>query len=53
MERFDYDSTSVGQSIYKYVKKPYFPPKILKMINEAEKHPFESIYSVINKYLSK
>ena len=53
VERFDYDSKSVGQSIYKYVKKPYFPTKILKMIDEVEKHPFESIYSIINKYLSK
>ncbi|MBT3947790.1 MAG: hypothetical protein HN999_00435 [Candidatus Marinimicrobia bacterium] len=53
MESFDYDSISVGQSIYKYVKKPYFPKKILKMIDEAEKHPYEPIYSVINKHLSK
>jgi hypothetical protein len=53
MESFDYDSTSVGQSIYKYVKKPYFPQKILKMIDEADEHPYEPIYSVINKHLSK
>lgn len=53
MESFDYDSTSVGQSIYKYVKKPYFPKKITKMIDEADEHPYEPIYSVINKHLSK
>ena len=50
---FNDDSTSVGQSVMNYYKKPYFPKKIMKLIEEANKHPFQPIYSIINQYLKE
>ena len=51
MDLFDYDSVSVGQSVLKYRKKPSFPKRLLKIIEEADKHPFLPIYDILNKHL--
>jgi len=51
MHVFDYDSKSVGQSVLKYRKKPYFPKRLLKTIEEADKHPFLPIYNILNTHL--
>ena len=48
---FDYDGESVGQSIFKYKKKPYFPKKIMNMINEAGNQPFQPLHQALKKHL--
>ena len=48
---FDYDGESVGQSILKYRKKPYFPKRIITMINEARNQPFQPLHQALKKHL--
>lgn len=48
---FDYDGESVGQSIFKYKKKPYFPKRIMDMINEAGNQPFQPLHQALKKHL--
>ena len=48
---FNYDGESVGQSIFKYKKKPYFPKKIMDMINEAGNQPFQPLHQALKKHL--
>jgi hypothetical protein len=48
---FNYDGESVGQSIFKYKKKPYFPKRIMGMINEAGNQPFQPLHQALKKHL--
>ena len=48
---FDYDGESVGQSILKYRKKPYFPERIITMINKARNQPFQPLHQALKKHL--
>ena len=48
---FDYDGESVGQSILKYRKKPYFPERIITIINEARNQPFQPLHQALKKHL--
>ena len=48
---FEYDGEAVGQSVLKYKKKPYFPKKIMDMINEAGKKPFQPLHQALKKHL--
>ncbi len=48
---FDYDGESVGQSIFKYKKKPYFPKRIIEMINKAGSQPFQPLHQALKKHL--
>ena len=48
---FEYDGEAVGQSVLKYKKKPYFPKKIMDMINEAGKNPFQPLHQALKKHL--
>tara|TARA_B100001250_G_scaffold107398_1_gene90585 strand:- start:1667 stop:2392 length:726 start_codon:yes stop_codon:yes gene_type:complete len=49
---FNYDGESVGQSIFKYQKKPYFPKRIMDMINKAGKQPFQPLHEALKKHLN-
>ena len=51
MRVFEYDGEAVGQSVLKYKKKPYFPKKIMDMINEAGKNPFQPLHQALKKHL--
>ena len=51
MSVFNYDGDSVGQSIFKYKKKPYFPKRIMDMINEAGNQPFQPLHQALKKHL--
>ena len=51
MQVFEYDGEAVGQSILKYKKKPYFPKKIMDMINEAGKNPSQPLHQALKKHL--
>jgi hypothetical protein len=48
---FEYDGEAVGQSVLKYKKKPYFPKKIIDMINEAGKQPFQPLHQALKRHL--
>ena len=48
---FNYDGESVGQSIFKYKKKPYFPKRIMDMINEAGNQPFKPLHQALKEHL--
>ena len=48
---FEYDGESVGQSILKYRNKPYFPQKILNMIDDAKNQSFQPFYQALKKHL--
>ena len=48
---FEYDGEAVGQSVLKYKKKPYFPKKIMDMINEAGNKPFQPLHQALKKHL--
>ena len=48
---FDYDGEAVGQSVLKYNKKPYFPKRIMDMIDEAGNHPFQPLHQALKKHL--
>ena len=45
---FNYDGESVGQSILKYKSKPYFPQKIIDLINQSKNQP---LHQALKKYL--
>ena len=45
---FNYDGESVGQSILKYKSKPYFPQKIIDLINQSKNQP---LHQSLKKYL--
>jgi hypothetical protein len=49
---FDYDGESVGQSIFKYQKKPYFPKRIMDMVNKPGKQPFQPLHEALKKHLN-
>ena len=36
---FEYDGEAVGQSVLKYKNKPYFPKRIISMIDDAGNQP--------------
>ena len=48
---FEYDGEAVGQSVLKYKKKPYFPKKIMDMINEAGKQPSQPLHQALKRHL--
>jgi len=48
---FEYDGEAVGQSVLKYKKKPYFPKKIIDMINEAGKQRYQRLHEALKKQL--
>jgi hypothetical protein len=48
---FKYDGEAVGQSVLKYKKKPYFPKKIIDMIDDAGNNPFQPFYQALKKHL--
>ena len=48
---FEYDGEAVGQSVLKYNKKPYFPKRIMSMIDEAGNHPFQPLHQALKKHL--
>ena len=48
---FDYDGEAVVQSILKYKNKPYFPKKIMNMINDAANQQFQPFHQALKKYL--
>ena len=51
MRVFEYDGEAVGQSILKYKKKPYFPKKIIDMINDAGNQPFQPLHQALKRHL--
>ena len=48
---FEYDGESVGQSVLKYKKKPYFPKKIMDMIDDAGNQPFQPFHQALKRHL--
>ena len=48
---FEYDGEAVGQSVLKYKKKPYFPKKIIDMINDAGNQPFQPLHQALKRHL--
>ena len=48
---FEYDGEAVGQSVLKYKKKPYFPKRIIDMIDDAGNQPFQPLHQALKKYL--
>ena len=51
MRVFEYDGESVGQSVLKYKKKPYFPKKIMDMIDDAGNQPFQPFHQALKRHL--
>ena len=48
---FEYDGEAVGQSVLKYKKKPYYPKKIIDMINDAGNQPFQPLHQALKRHL--
>jgi hypothetical protein len=48
---FDYDGEAVGQSVLKYYQKPYFPKRIMDMIDDAGNQPFQPLHQALKKHL--
>ena len=48
---FEYDGEAVGQSVLKYKKKPYFPKRIIDMIDDAGNQPHQPLHQALKKYL--